>query len=132
MNSTCLRHDTRRAALVAALALFCLAPALAGAAAVGEPAPDFTLTGHRRQAARARGPARAAKHLVVLEWFNPDCPFILKHHQHHRTMDDLAARYREQGVVWLAINSGRGRQAGCRPRAQPEGARRSTRWPSPC
>ena len=55
MNSTCLRHDTRRAALVAALALFCLAPALAGAAAVGDPAPDFTLTDTGRPSARACG-----------------------------------------------------------------------------
>jgi peroxiredoxin len=101
MSLTC----PRRHAVAAALALFCLAPALASAAAVGEKAPDFTLTdtdGKEHALADLLG----AKRVVVLEWFNPGCPFILKHHQHNRTMDDLAARYGEQGVVWLAINSG--------------------------
>jgi peroxiredoxin len=44
--------------------------------------------------------------IVVLEWFNPDCPFVKKHHQSHRTMAQLEDRYSGRGVVWLAINSG--------------------------
>ncbi len=100
-----IRHDLRRAALAAALTLFCLAPLAARAAAVvGEPAPDFTLTDTDGKP-HALAELVSAKRIVVLEWFNPDCPFILKHHQLHRTMDDLAARYRDKGVVWLAINS---------------------------
>lgn len=43
---------------------------------------------------------------VVLEWFNPDCPFIRKHHALHSTFADLASEYAERGVVVLAINSG--------------------------
>ncbi len=42
--------------------------------------------------------------VVVLEWFNPDCPFVKRHHQ-GGTMRDLAARYAGKGVVWLAVNS---------------------------
>jgi len=46
-----------------------------------------------------------AGQVVVLEWFNADCPFIRKHHEHHQTMNETFAQYRDQGVVWLAINS---------------------------
>jgi hypothetical protein len=44
--------------------------------------------------------------MVVLEWFNPDCPFIKKHHMKHTTMNDLHAEQMKSDVVWLAINSG--------------------------
>lgn len=43
---------------------------------------------------------------VVLEWFNPDCPFVKKHHQTFSTMRDLEKSYRGRNVVWLAVNSG--------------------------
>lgn len=44
--------------------------------------------------------------VVVLEWFNPGCPFVQRHYgDEHRTMVRLADKYRAQGVVWLAINS---------------------------
>ncbi len=42
---------------------------------------------------------------VVLEWFNPDCPFIKKHHLNHKTMNETFAAVKDEGVVWLAINS---------------------------
>ena len=44
--------------------------------------------------------------IVVLEWTNPECPFVRRHYS-AKTMDTLAKRYREKGVVWLAINSSR-------------------------
>ena len=44
--------------------------------------------------------------IVVLEWFNPDCPFVIKHHKNNRTMAETYARFQDHGVVWLAINSG--------------------------
>lgn len=43
---------------------------------------------------------------VVLEWFNPDCPFVKKHHEKHKSMNAAYAAASKQGVVWLAINSG--------------------------
>ncbi len=99
------RRHPRRAALAAALTLFCVIPVAARAAAVvGERAPDFTLTDTEGKP-HTLAELVNAKQIVVLEWFNPDCPFILKHHVHNHTMTDLAARYREQGVVWLAVNS---------------------------
>lgn len=74
-------------------------------AAVGAPAPDFTLTdtdGLEHQLSRYL----AERKLVVLEWFNPDCPFVRRHHERDRTMALLLERYGGQGVVGLAINSG--------------------------
>jgi peroxiredoxin len=49
----------------------------------------------------------AAGKTVVLEWFNPDCPFVVA--WHGTTPDRMAAVYERlkgEEVVWLAINSG--------------------------
>lgn len=73
-------------------------------ARIGEPAPDFTLTDldgkeHKLSDYTAKG------QIVVLEWFNPYCPYVQKHHKHNRTMAQLYEEYKGRGVVWLAINS---------------------------
>ena len=44
--------------------------------------------------------------VVVLEWVNPNCPFVQRHYK-AGTMLDLQGRYKPQGVVWLSINSTR-------------------------
>ena len=77
------------------------APALA----VGAKAPDFTLTDTDGKKHTLSEYTKAGK-IVVLEWFNPDCPFIKKHHTKATTMIDLAAEQQKKDVVWLAINSG--------------------------
>jgi hypothetical protein len=40
----------------------------------------------------------------VLEWVNPDCPFVQRHYT-AGTMKKLAADYGAKGVSWLTINS---------------------------
>lgn len=40
--------------------------------------------------------------MVVLEWMNPDCPFVQRHYK-AKTMTTLAEKYGD--VVWIAINS---------------------------
>lgn len=70
----------------------------------GDTAPEFTLTDtdgkeHNLQQYLQDG------HVVVLEWFNPDCPFIKKHHAHAKTMNETYAAVQDGKVVWLAINS---------------------------
>src|SRR5262245_28936983 len=73
------------------------APAPAVAAAVGKPAPDFTLTdteGQRHQLSQLRGKT------VVLEWFNPDCPFV-KHAHGKGPLVDMAKKYQGPALVWL-------------------------------
>lgn len=75
----------------------------AEAAQVGSPPPLFTLTdlnGRKHQLSEYLEDGKT----VVLEWFNPDCPFVKKHHLHHHTMTDTRAA--NPDVVWLAINSG--------------------------
>ena len=71
-------------------------------AVVGKPAPDFKLkdlTGKEVSLASLKGK------VVVLEWFNPGCPFVKKSHS-VGSLVDLAKRQTKAGVVWLAINSG--------------------------
>jgi hypothetical protein len=41
---------------------------------------------------------------VVLEWFNPECPFVKKHYG-SGNMQKLQGEYTGKGVVWLTIDS---------------------------
>ena len=43
--------------------------------------------------------------IVVLEWFNYECPFVKYHYEKVPTMAGLAKKYEDKGVVWIAINS---------------------------
>jgi len=85
--------------LVAAFLLIASA-VFAGGAGVGEPAPDFTLkdlNGNDVTLSKIEG-------VRVLEWVNPDCPFVQRHYK-AGTMKKLAANYGKKGVTWLTINS---------------------------
>ena len=42
-----------------------------------------------------QGECVAQDGVKALEWFNPDCPFVKKHHQAHKTMPELSAKYKE-------------------------------------
>jgi peroxiredoxin len=85
-----------------ALALLLLTgTAVADTAEVGKPAPDFALTdlaGKEFKLSSAKGK------VVVLEWFNPECPFVNKSHT-VGSLVDTAKRATKSGVVWVAINS---------------------------
>jgi peroxiredoxin len=86
--------------LLTAVLLSCALPALA--AEVGQAAPDFTLTdldGKPHRLSDLKGK------VVVLEWFNPGCPYVVNAHT-KGSLVDLAARRTKEGVVWLAVNSG--------------------------
>lgn len=94
------------AALAVGVAAF-TSPATAGSgsetAKVGSKAPDFTLTdasGQEQSLSSYTGKGQ----VVVLEWFNAGCPFVVRHHEKYDTMADLAAKYKGK-VTWLAINS---------------------------
>ena len=72
------------------------------AAEVGKPAPDFTLPdldGKPHRLSDLKGK------IVVLEWFNPGCPYVVNSHT-RGSLVDAAARRSKEGVVWLAVNSG--------------------------
>ncbi|MHC4982611.1 MAG: protein-disulfide reductase DsbD domain-containing protein [Planctomycetota bacterium] len=66
------------------------------------PAPAFALAD---QDGSEVSLADFAGKVVVLEWINPDCPFVRRHHVKRKTMVELAGKYAEKGVVWLAANS---------------------------
>jgi len=67
----------------------------------GQAAPDFTLTdsnGHKHSLSDFKGK------FVVLEWFNPQCPFVKKHYN-SGNIPNLQKQYTAKGVIWLSINS---------------------------
>ncbi|HEY0476857.1 MAG TPA: thioredoxin family protein [Kofleriaceae bacterium] len=69
---------------------------------IGKPAPDFALkdlSGKEVKLSSLKGK------VVVLEWFNPGCPFVKRSHT-VGSLVDTAKRRTKDGVVWLAINSG--------------------------
>lgn len=84
-----------------ALALAAAAPAAFAKAKVGEAAPAFTLTdadGKSHSLADFKGKT------VVLEWHNPECPFVKKHYSGNMQGQQKDATGKE--VVWLTVNSG--------------------------
>lgn len=42
--------------------------------------------------------------IIVLEWFNYNCPFVKKYYE-NGDMQRLQKTYTEKGIIWLAINS---------------------------
>jgi peroxiredoxin len=69
--------------------------------AVGSSAPDFSVTdskGKPQTLSQYKG-----KH-VVLEWFNPECPFVKKHYG-SGNMQKLQEEFTGKGVVWLTVDS---------------------------
>ncbi|MEO6950319.1 MAG: thioredoxin family protein [Polyangia bacterium] len=87
------------------LATFGLAAALCGPALAAEPgatAPDFTLKdtdGKSVHLADYKGK------IVVLEWFNPHCPYVKAAHT-KGSLVTYAKKEQAKGIVWLSINSG--------------------------
>ena len=68
---------------------------------IGETAPDFTLkdaSGKSHSLSDYRGK------VVVLEWTNPDCPYVPRHYR-EGTMTALQSAYPDSQVVWLAVNT---------------------------
>lgn len=68
---------------------------------VSTKAPDFSLRDH---AGKEHQLSDLAGSTVVLEWLNPDCPFVKRHYQ-DKTMHTLAAKFGEKGVKWFSVNS---------------------------
>src|SRR6202171_2169572 len=68
---------------------------------VGSSAPDFSLSdakGGTHSLSQYKGK------YVVLEWFNPDCPFVKKHYG-SGNMQKLQEEFTGKGVVWLGVDS---------------------------
>lgn len=87
---------------LASICFLCFSrPGYSDPAIVGAPAPEFTIKdaqGNQHSLSQYKGKN------VVLEWFNPDCPFVKKFYKN----GDMAAFQKkvvEAGDVWLTINS---------------------------
>lgn len=69
--------------------------------ATGAAAPDISVTdskGKTHTISQYKGKT------VVLEWFNPGCPFVVKHYG-SGNMQKLQEDFTGKGVVWLTIDS---------------------------
>lgn len=87
-------------ATAAAVSLVAATPVLAQALP-GRPAPAIAATdvnGKPLKLDDYRGK------YVVLEWFNPSCPFVQKHYD-SSNMQSLQKRFTATDVVWVAVNS---------------------------
>jgi peroxiredoxin len=78
-------------------------------AVLGQPAPDFELTDTTGKTHKL---SDYAGKIVVLEWFNPECPIAKRYHdpeaRGYDAAHDMRATFEKLGddIVWLAINSG--------------------------
>jgi len=81
--------------------IFGCSPEVQAEAVVGKAAPDFSLKdayGNEHALSDFQGK------FVVLEWTNPDCPFVKKHYK-SQNMQNLQKKYTDQGVTWLSVAS---------------------------
>lgn len=69
-------------------------------AELGKPAPQFTLND---SSGKPVSLSDFSGKIVVLEWVNPQCPFVQRHYQ-AGTMKTLADKYNGK-VIWLAVNT---------------------------
>jgi peroxiredoxin len=85
------------------LALAVLLTACSADASVktGKAAPDFKLkdsTGKERSLSEFKGK------IVVLEWYNRECPYVVKHYD-SGNMQKTQAEAGQKGAIWLSINT---------------------------
>jgi peroxiredoxin len=70
-------------------------------ATVGKPAPDFTL---KDQEGKEHKLSALKGKVVVLEWTNPNCPYVVRHYK----ADTMIKAHKELGpdeIAWMAIDS---------------------------
>ena len=92
----------RKLVMVLALTLFGATASAAPRPDIGADAPDFKVTdstGATQTLAQYKG------RTVVLEWNNPQCPFVRKHYG-AGNMQKQQEEATAAGVVWLTVNSG--------------------------
>lgn len=88
-------------------------------AKVGEAAPDFELVDLDGKSVKL---SSFHGKIVVLEWFNPNCPFVRLSHT-KGSLVGTAKRATDKGIVWLAINSAAAGKQGYGPDANRDGVK---------
>jgi len=79
-----------------------LAAAVSAAPQIGEPAPDFSVVDTE---GNMHSLSDYAGQLVVLEWTNHDCPFVVKHYGPGNMQDQQRLARDEHDAVWLTVIS---------------------------
>ncbi|HEX8342186.1 MAG TPA: thioredoxin family protein [Tepidisphaeraceae bacterium] len=87
--------------LLVGMSVFVQADESKAKAALGTTAPAFVL---KDQDGNDVSLADFKGKVVVLEWFNNECPFVQKHYT-GGAMNAVASKYAAKGVTWLAINT---------------------------
>ena len=83
------------------IAMLTVAAVTAATTAFASPAPDFTVTDSNGKAVKL---SDYKGKYVVLEWTNPECPFVRKHYD-SQNMQSLQKEFGAKDVVWLSVNS---------------------------
>jgi peroxiredoxin len=73
-----------------------------GGVEIGQDAPALALKNHKGETTSLAD--YRDKNIVVLEWFNEGCP-VTQRHLKENTMKELADKFRDKGVTWLAVSS---------------------------
>lgn len=68
---------------------------------IGKPAPDFVAVATNGETINLKD---LRGDIVVLEWFNHDCPFVKKHYE-AQNMQHLQKEFTGKGVKWFTIIS---------------------------
>ena len=88
--------------LTAAITSLFITSAALALPVIGQPAPEFNaldaISGKPFALSDAKGK------MVVLEWHNPECPFIRKFYS-VGAMQQMQANAAKDGIVWVSINS---------------------------
>jgi peroxiredoxin len=69
--------------------------------ALGTNAPDFSVADSR---GKIQSVSQYKGKYVVLEWFNPECPFVKKHYG-SGNMQKLQEEFTGKDIIWLTIDS---------------------------
>jgi peroxiredoxin len=97
----------RSTSILAFAASILTATLVHGAVSVGQSAPDFKVkdtSGKEQSLSAYKGK------FVVLEWVNPDCPFVKKHYD-SSNMQATQKSAEAKGAVWLSVSTGAGGKA---------------------
>ena len=96
-----MKSPNKRLLWVVALLVVGTATLLSSGVESGKPAPDFTFTdlaGKTQKLSDFRGK------VVVLEWLNPACPYVVRHYR-SGNMQSTQTVAAADGAVWLQVNS---------------------------
>jgi peroxiredoxin len=92
---------TTKSILITATSIVAASVFAADSPPVGSSAPEFSLSDAK---GKSHSLADYKGKYVVLEWFNPECPFVKKHYG-SGNMQKLQQEFTSKGVVWLTIDS---------------------------